>query len=211
MESDPKLTKDFILDVYHVNMQQELLFSIHYIFFFSQDVDLEELQRSKTQSLELSTRGEDSIKGNGGGAAIKVLHSVATSFVQEKDIGQKKLKTNVVSEKKQPLTPNPQSNVGQKVLQVKTNHAPKAKKKQSSPEPEWPRKNLNYIRKRKKLSLTLEDLQPEADSDDENWTTKTTPKLSSTDDAVPPRILPRRGATKNTIKDYSSNSSSESE
>ena len=57
--------------------------------------------------------------------------------------------------------------------------------------------NKNYIRKRKKLVLTMEDLEPEVS--DEEFTASSKKSKSQT-----PRTMPKRGAklTKKTITDY---------
>lgn len=66
-------------------------------------------------------------------------------------------------------------------------------KEDASPEPKMPKANANYIRKRPKIKLTMEDLEAD-DSDDEIWKENEKKTPNGNANGRNRRILPRRNA-----------------
>merc|ERR1711971_989465 len=71
------------------------------------------------------------------------------------------------------------------------------RKSPNRPDPDLPRKNENYIRKRPRLNLTLEDLEAD-EVEDENWQQglstagKSDTKVTAIGEVKKTRVMPRR-------------------
>merc|ERR1711971_1473449 len=70
------------------------------------------------------------------------------------------------------------------------------RKSPNRPDPDLPRKNENYIRKRPRLNLTLEDLEAD-EVEDENWqqglsTAGKSDKVAAIGEGKKTRVMPRR-------------------
>lgn len=180
MEKDSSLSKDFILDVYY-------------------DIDLKKAQNA---GVAIPAKPPQINNGNSTNDTPKPATPTTQKKTDQKVTGsdKKRKKPGPKSKTRPPSSEEEEQNNEDEIPDFSDNDK---KSKDSDDEVVKPRTNKNYIRKRPKINLTMEDLEANSEDEDKNWdkspdSTKTRSRNGKTPQAggAKKRVMPRRQAAR---------------